>query len=317
MHLVAFTADGQEGLGVKLGSGLIDLEEAWGHFLGAGRQVRPPALLHSMLAFIAGGVEALHLAQDLLAEARSALESSSTTGKHVWWHELEEVRLLAPIPRPSKNVFCLGRNYREHAAEGARARGEPLVYPRDPVFFSKPPTSVIGPGAAITFPRAVTGQVDYEVELAVVIGEGGVNIIREKAWDHIFGYTIVNDVSARDLQSRHNQWFKGKGLDTFCPMGPSVVTKDEFEDVGSLELRLRVNGELRQSARVSEMIFDIPTIIETLSAGLTLEPGDVIATGTPQGVGFAMTPPRFLRQGDVVECEIDGIGILRNPVEER
>ncbi|MCL5960185.1 MAG: fumarylacetoacetate hydrolase family protein [Chloroflexi bacterium] len=270
-----------------------------------------------MLSFIRGEESSLDLARELVARAKGNAMPPRPAIGNSWWYDLADVTVLAPIPRPLKNVFCLGRNYREHAAEGARARGEAVVYPPDPVFFTKPPTAVVGPDAPITFQRTVTSQVDYEVELGVVIGKTGANIPRQDAWDHVFGYTIVNDVSARDLQTRHNQWFKGKGLDTFCPMGPYLVSRDELPEVKSLELRLRVNGELRQQARIDEMIFDISAIIEILSAGLTLEPGDVIATGTPQGVGFAMIPPRFLCAGDLVECEIEGIGILRNPVRER
>jgi 2-keto-4-pentenoate hydratase/2-oxohepta-3-ene-1,7-dioic acid hydratase in catechol pathway len=184
-----------------------------------------------------------------------------------------------------------------------------------PVFFTKPPTAVIGPGAPIPIFPHVSTSIDYEVELAVVIGKAGRDIPKERAFEHMFGYTIVNDVTARDVQRRHGgQYFKGKGLDGSCPMGPWIVTADEMPDPGDLGIRLRVNGEARQASTTAAMIFDIPTLIASLSAGLTLEPGDVLATGTPSGVGYAMEPPRFLRDGDVVACEIDGIGRLENPV---
>lgn len=229
----------------------------------------------------------------------------------------EAVRLLAPIPRPLKNVFCVGRNYADHVAEGARAMQEERLLPKVPQFFTKPPTAVVGPDAEVRIREEVSRRLDYEVELGVVIGRPGVDIAAEEAMDHVFGYTIINDVTARDLQKLHERWLKGKGLDTSCPMGPWIVTKDEIPDYRALELRCLVNGEERQRARASEMIFDVPALIASLSSGLTLEPGDVIATGTPAGVGFAMDPPRYLGEGDEVVCEIDGIGRLANRIARR
>lgn len=224
--------------------------------------------------------------------------------------------LLAPIPRPTKNVFCVGRNYKEHVAEGYRARGTETKYPEFPQFFTKPPTAVIGPDAPFYHDPSVTSRLDYEVELALIIGTGGRDIPRDRAMAHVFGFTVLNDITGRDLQRRHDQWFKGKGLDRSCPMGPIVVTPDEIEDLAALELVCRVNGEERQRSTVGQMIFDIPEIIAQLSAGLTLEPGDIIATGTPSGVGYAMDPPQLLKAGDVVECSIAGIGTLRTPIKE-
>lgn len=227
----------------------------------------------------------------------------------------ERVRLLAPIPRPRKNVFCVGRNYLEHVAEGDRAAGrETTAVPEHPQFFTKPPTAVIGPGEWIPSHARVTRALDYEVELVVVIGKEGVDIPRERAFDHVFGYTIGNDVTARDLQRRHGQWFKGKGLDRCCPMGPWIVPRQELPQPLDLAISLTVNGEPRQSSRTSRMIFDIPTIIAVLSAGMTLEPGDLIMTGTPEGVGYAMTPPRLLAPGDRIAAAIEGIGVLENVV---
>jgi 2-keto-4-pentenoate hydratase/2-oxohepta-3-ene-1,7-dioic acid hydratase in catechol pathway len=228
---------------------------------------------------------------------------------------LSSVRLLAPIPRPLKNVFCVGRNYAAHAAEGARVQGREVVVPEFPEFFTKPPTAVTGHDSRVAVDPGVTQKFDYEVELGVVIGTAGKDIPRERALDHIFGFTIINDLTARDLQRRHGQWFKGKGLDGSCPMGPWIITKDALPNFADLAITLRVNGETRQQSRTSNMVHDIPTIIEHLSRGMTLEPGDVIATGTPEGVGYAMDPPRFLKAGDTVEAEVEGIGVLRSRIE--
>jgi 2-keto-4-pentenoate hydratase/2-oxohepta-3-ene-1,7-dioic acid hydratase in catechol pathway len=224
-------------------------------------------------------------------------------------------RLLAPIPRPAKNVFCVGRNYAEHIAEGERAQNIKIGVTEVPVYFTKPPTAVVGPGATVPIFPALSTAIDYEVELAVVIGKAGRDIPKERAFEHVFGYTIVNDITARDVQRRHGgQYFKGKGLDGSCPMGPWIVTADAIPHPDRLAIRCRVNGEVRQDGNTAQMIFDIPTLIASLSEGLTLEPGDVLATGTPSGVGYAMVPPGFLSDGDVVACEVEGIGVLENPV---
>lgn len=228
---------------------------------------------------------------------------------------LDQIKLLAPVI-PRRNIFCVGKNYRAHAKEfsgsgfeaGAVKGQEVDEYP---AVFSKPPSTVIADGETVNLHPAATAAVDYEAELAVVIGRGGKNIAAADAMSHVFGYTIVNDVTARDRQKNHKQWFLGKALDTFCPMGPWIVTADEI-DGSSLEISCRVNGELRQQANTSDLIFDIPTLIATISAGLELKPGDVIATGTPAGVGIGFTPPRFLTAGDEVSIEVVGIGTLRN-----
>jgi len=229
---------------------------------------------------------------------------------------LADVKLLAPIPHPRKNVFCVGRNYLEHVAEGYRTRGTEMKVPEYPQFFTKPATAVIGPGDDIPYDPEVTQKLDYEVELGVIIGRRGKNIPKDRALSHIFGYTIINDVTGRDLQRRHDQWFKGKGLDGSCPMGPHVVHASVIKNPQMLDIKLRVNGEQRQSSNTKMMIFDLPTIIESLSLGMTLEPGDVIATGTPSGVGYAMNPPGLLKDGDVVEAEVEGIGVLKNAVRQ-
>jgi len=223
---------------------------------------------------------------------------------------LPKVRLKAPIPRPAKNIFCLGKNYREHARE-FDPKGD---IPQYPIFFTKAANCVIGPEDAIDSHPTVTKELDYEAELAVVIGKKGKFIPKEQAMDYVFGYMIMNDVTARDLQRRHGQWFRGKSLDTSAPMGPYLVHKSSVPDPGNLNIITRVNGEIRQQANTGQMIFDIPTIIATLSDGLTLEPGDIIATGTPAGVGAAFDPPRFLRSGDSIEMEISYLGSLKNKV---
>jgi 2-keto-4-pentenoate hydratase/2-oxohepta-3-ene-1,7-dioic acid hydratase in catechol pathway len=221
--------------------------------------------------------------------------------------------LIAPLPRPRRNLFCVGRNYRDHARELSASVFKDNAKAVDswPIVFSKVPECVVGPNDVVRLPLAVSTQIDYEAELAVVIGRGGRNIARAQALDHVFGYTIVDDVTARDVQMRHGQWHLGKSFDTFCPMGPWIVTADELDGTDT-RVRCWVNGELRQDARTTDLIFDIPTLIETCSRGITLHPGDVIATGTPAGVGMGLKPPRWLAPGDEVRIEIDGIGVLAN-----
>lgn len=227
------------------------------------------------------------------------------------------VTLLAPIPEPRRDIFCVGKNYREHAAEfhnsGFDSGGKQAV-PVAPVVFTKSLTGIIGSGATINAALDHTGTTDYEGELAVVIGRRAFQVSRAEAMDYVFGYTIINDVTSRELQRHHSQWVIGKGIDTFAPMGPMLVTADEVSDVTALTLTTRVNGEVRQSARVSDLIFDIPTLIETMTATMTLLPGDIIATGTPVGVGIGFDPPRYLQDGDRVEVSIDGLGTLANTV---
>jgi 2-keto-4-pentenoate hydratase/2-oxohepta-3-ene-1,7-dioic acid hydratase in catechol pathway len=230
---------------------------------------------------------------------------------------LDRVRLEAPIPRPHRNIFCVGKNYFEHAHEFARSgfdsSAQSGAVTDAPIVFSKVPESVTGPGDPILIDPGVSQAVDYEAELAVVTGKGGRGIRRDEALDHVWGYCIVNDVTARDLQGRHKQWLIGKSQDSFCPMGPWLVSRDEI-DLADTRVRCWVNGELRQDANTRALIFDVPTLIETISAGLTLMPGDIIATGTPAGVGIGFDPPKYLRPGDVVRIEIGGIGVLENPV---
>jgi len=215
---------------------------------------------------------------------------------------LSQVTLKAPIPRPARNIFCVGKNYHAHAKEfaasGFDSSATKSVIPSDPIIFSKVPETVIGPDVPVCVDPAVSTAIDYEAELGVIIGTGGRGISAANAMDHVWGYTIINDVTARDLQGRHSQWLIAKSQDTFCPMGPWVVTADEI-DLDAISVRCFINGDMRQSAPVKNLIFDIPTLIETLSAGLSLMPGDVIATGTPAGVGIGFDPPKYLVDGDL------------------
>lgn len=227
---------------------------------------------------------------------------------------LNNLHIMAPIPRPTKNIFCIGKNYAEHAIEGDRKADPNEVIPKYPVIFTKAPTTVIGPGDTINSHRQITTALDYEVELAVIIGKKASYVSKTEAMDYVFGYTILNDVTARDLQKRHKQWFRGKSLDTTAPMGPYLVHKTSVPAVNNLTVISKVNGELRQQANTSSLIFDIPTLISTISAGITLEPGDIISTGTPAGVGAYSTPPTFLKPGDEIELSITGLGILVNTV---
>jgi 2-keto-4-pentenoate hydratase/2-oxohepta-3-ene-1,7-dioic acid hydratase in catechol pathway len=232
---------------------------------------------------------------------------------------LKQLAIEAPLPWPNRNIFCVGKNYQDHAHEFSRSGFDSSAgagaVPNYPIIFSKVPETVIATGATVRIDSSVSTAVDYEAELAVIIGKGGRGIDPERAFDHVWGYTIINDVTARDLQGRYSQWLVGKSQDTFCPMGPWAVTKDEI-DIADTGIRCFVNGELRQNSNTGLLIFDIPTIIATISAGLTLQPGDVIATGTPAGVGIGFDPPRYLRSGDVVRIEIDGIGVLENSLAE-
>ncbi len=295
MHLVTFARDGESRLGALEGGTIFDLHALDG------------SLPADMLGLIRAGANARAAARAAVASGRRRLQAAEGTALAAAGQgsPVGTVRLLAPIPRPAKNVFCVGRNYVAHAAE----RGaEP---PGSPVFFTKPPTAVIGPDAEI-LADGLTQQLDFEVELALVIGTEGKNIRPEDAFNHIFGYTVLNDVTARDLQKTHQQWFKGKSLDTFCPLGPAIVTAEAFPDPHAVDIRMRVNGEVRQASNTRKMIFDIPTLVSVLSRGMTLWPGDIIATGTPEGVGAA--DGRYLKPGDLLEAEVEGIGVLRNRV---
>lgn len=226
---------------------------------------------------------------------------------------LDSVKLLAPVPRPRRNIFCVGRNYHAHAKELSGSvfkanNADPAAWP---IVFTKVPETVIAHGEDVILPAGITEQIDYEAELAIVIGKGGKNISKADAMSHVWGYTIVNDVTARDVQMRHQQWDLGKSFDTFCPMGPWLITADAF-DATDTRVRCWVNDELRQDGQTRDLIFDLPTLIETCSRGISLYPGDIIATGTPAGVGMGFNPPRYLKSSDRVRIQIDGIGTLEN-----
>jgi 2-keto-4-pentenoate hydratase/2-oxohepta-3-ene-1,7-dioic acid hydratase in catechol pathway len=262
-----------------------------------------------MTAFVA-------LGKNGLKRARDAVKLAKTENRGLL--PLASVQLLAPFPRPAKNILCVGKNYYEHAKEfhnsGFDASAGKDAIPELPIIFTKWPNSVIANGEPIPSHLDYTNSTDYEGELTVVIGTGGRGISKKDAFKHVYGYTIINDVTARTLQNSHRQWFLGKSLDGYCPMGPCIVTADEVKDVGQLHLVTKVNGEVRQDTLVSQLIFDIPTLIETLSRVMTLEPGDLIATGTCAGVGIGFNPPKFLKPGDQVAITIEPIGTLENPV---
>ncbi len=294
MHLITFRADQQDRIGAldRSRGEVVDFAQA------------APGLPGNMAAFIALQAAGLDEARRALASGEGRIPA-------------EQVQLLAPMPRPPRNILCVGKNYREHAREVKSIRSgsaDEAVIPEFPIIFTKATSSVIGPQEPIPAWLDTADTTDYEGELAVVIGAGGRAIERAAALRHVYGYTIINDVTSRQLQRQHLQWFLGKSLDGFCPMGPVITTADEVEDVTRLRLQTRVNGELRQDGRIADLIFDIPVLIETLSRSMTLEPGDIIATGTPAGVGMGFNPPRFLHAGDVVAITIEPIGTLENPV---
>jgi len=296
MLLITFTEHNQTRIGVLdyQQDEVIDLSKTSNH------------LPDNMLDFIAQGAAALDTARAVVNTENNRIP-------------LSQVQLLAPIPQPRRNIFCIGKNYREHVQElrGAGSAcddGDKNAIPEKPIFFTKATSSVIGPNEPIPAWLDPTGSTDYEGELAVIIGKGGRGIKHEDAMQHVYGYTILNDVTSRRLQRQHQQWFLGKSLDGFCPMGPAIITADEIPDVNQLRVRTWVGDDLRQDDIVASLIFDIPTLIETLSRTMTLAPGDIIATGTPAGVGMGFKPPRFLQKGDVVKIRIDPIGTLENPV---
>jgi 2-keto-4-pentenoate hydratase/2-oxohepta-3-ene-1,7-dioic acid hydratase in catechol pathway len=304
MRLCTYSVEtGVPRLGAECGTAVLDLDR-YSH-LHEG--LRLPT---DMLALIDAGPSAWRHAADLCRRFLAELSTHDLAqdAEAGLAYAADRVQRHAPIVRPRKNVFCLGQNYAAHAAES----GSPP--PTSPIYFTKPPTTVIGPGDAVPYPQALTARLDWEVELGVIIGRGGRDIPEARALEHVFGYTVFNDVSARDLQYRTSQWFKGKSLDGSSPMGPVIVTPDEIPDPQRLRLQLSVNGIAKQDSNTSDMIFSVARILADLSAGMTLEPGDCISTGTPQGVGDGRKPPEYLKPGDVMEAEVERIGVLRNPV---
>jgi len=295
MRLVTFSEAGFTRVGVldqKL-SEIVDLS------------VAAPGMPEDMVDFIARGSVALAVAEKALNSGAGRLP-------------LAGVRLLAPIPVPARNIFCVGKNYPDHVKEiqsvVASTSDTQGAKPDAPIFFSKLPSSVIGPNEPISAHLDYTNSVDYEGELAVIIGTGGRGISISDAMEHIFGYTVLNDVTSRRLQKQHQQWFLGKSIDSFCPMGPCILTRVEMPDPGNFCIQTWVNDELRQEGQVRDMIFSIPTLVSTLAKTMTLQPGDIIATGTPAGVGMGMNPPKYLNKGDTVSIKINAIGTLTNPV---
>ncbi|MCA9926965.1 MAG: fumarylacetoacetate hydrolase family protein [Anaerolineales bacterium] len=283
MKLVTYKQNGRISIGIVQQNNIIDIS----------------SYAPDMLGLIERGLDELN------PQALNDADAIST---------LDDVELLAPIPNPKRNIMCLGLNYAEHVRESYEARGRQSELPQYPVIFNKATTSVNGPYADIPYDTAVSTEIDWEAELAIVIGRTGKNISASDAMQYIFGYTILNDMTARDMQKNGKQYFKGKSLDGHCPMGPWILTADAFTYPGKNRITSRVNGVTKQAGSIDFMIFDIPAIIAYLSKGMTLLPGDIIATGTPSGVGFARTPPEFLKPGDIVECEIEGVGIIRNRI---
>ncbi len=294
MKLVTFSplAGGDPRPGLLLEDGrIVDIPAALGPSEGTA----------TMLGIVRGGARTLERLRSLAARPPAAVA-------------IADAKLHAPIPRPAKNVFCVGWNYLEHFEEGAQKLQDHRELPKHPVFFSKATTAVNGPYDPVPFDASISTSLDWEVELGVIIGTAGKNIPESDAMSHIFGYTVINDVTWRDLQRRHGgQWHKGKSLDGTCPMGPAIVTADSL-DPANLRVSCRVNGVSKQDSSTKYLYFKIPRLIAELSLGMTLEPGDVISTGTPEGVGFARTPPEFLKAGDLLETEIEGIGVMRNPI---
>ncbi len=284
MKLATFAAGSSAKVGVVEGETLLDVS----------------AVAPDMLSVIDGG-------SAMLEQIRAALPQAPRM-------PLAEATLLAPIPRPRKNIICLGLNYAAHAYESARARGKPEVLPEYPVFFTKSVSAVNHPGGTIPLHAGVTEQLDWEVELAFIIGKHGSEVAPEQAMEYVFGYTIMNDISARDLQTRHQQFYRSKSLNGSAPLGPWIVTADEISDPNTLHLSLRLNGETMQDSTTADLVFTIPQIIAVLSQGGVVEPGDIISTGTPSGVGMGMNPPRWLQAGDLLEAEIEQIGVLTNRV---
>jgi len=297
MKLVSFRRGGK----VRIGAITQDSSEIVDFSIAA------PRLPADMSSFIEGGDKAL-------AAAAKALTTNEKEARIPY----KRAKLIAPIPSPRRNIICVGKNYYEHAREfdasGFNATADADAIPADPIIFSKANTTVCGPGDEIPAYLDHSKSTDYEVELAVIIGTGGRGISKRNAMKHVYGYTIVNDVTARILQQQHKQWFIGKNIDNFCPMGPYLATTGEIANIKKSRVQSYVNGELRQDSVVKDLIFDIPTLISTLSKGMTLIPGDIIATGTPAGVGIGLKPPIFLKKGDICTLSIDGLGTLENPV---
>lgn len=291
MKLVTFKYRDGLRVGAVVGDRVVDIHAATG---GAG--------MNDLIA------DWLRIAAHVTAAVREARDTLP----------LSDVQLVAPIPQPSRNIWCVGKNYHEHAREfagsGFDSSAAQGAIPQHPIVFSKPPSSVSGPGDVIDSSLDPMNSVDYEAEFAVVIGKSGRVGENDDPMSFVFGYTLVNDVTSRGLQKQHSQWLLGKGIDGFCPMGPTLVTADELQDLGALKIACEVNGEIRQQASVADLIFDVPTLIRTIGRSISFVPGDIIATGTPAGVGIGFNPPRYLKKGDTVRVILEPVGVLENPV---
>ena len=288
MKFVSFQVGDRQTYGVKRDARIVEL-----------------AGLHGLPQDLLGGIEE---GEGFLQKVKRVLQDDSAEPRS---YSHNEIKWLSPLPKVKRNIMCVGKNYRDHAIE----MGGEQDIPKDIMIFTKATNTVVGHEETVLHHGEMTEQLDYEGELAVVIGKRGKGISLEDALEYVFGYTILNDITARNLQKKHGQFFIGKSLDTTCPIGPYLVTKDEVVDPQNLKITTRVNDEIRQSSNTSEMIFNIPTIISTLSKGMTLEPGDIIATGTPAGVGKGFKPPLFLKKGDRVVIEIESLGILTNQLQ--
>ena len=303
MKLVT-TIDGQASrLSVVSEDRLLDLEQAWAACPRSSAETAGPAYPAGMRALLEGGDPTWQR----LACVVSWAETLPAADGEALWQPLDGVRLTAPLTNPSK-IICVGLNYHDHCRE------QGLEAPERPILFAKFPSTIIGPGDEITWPGDLSQQVDYEAELAVIIGRKGRDIPVDEAYRYIAGYANLNDISARDVQFADEQWVRGKSFDTFCPLGPYLVTTDEVPDPHVMQIRSWVNGELRQSSNTRELVFNVPRLVAYISRTSTLLPGDIISTGTPGGVGVFQKPPVFLQPGDVVEVEVDKLGRLRNPV---
>ncbi|KKI93568.1 hypothetical protein WQ54_02865 [Bacillus sp. SA1-12] len=298
MKLVTASIHNEQFIGVIYGDKIIDLKKA-------------EKDIFELTSFPKSLVDCVSLGDKFVQNVKQIVDKiAGKEGAESYLYPIEDVKLHSPIPRPAKNVFCVGKNYREHAIE----MGSEEDVPKHVMLFSKAPTTVIGHEDEIDPHLHLTKELDYEGELAVIIGKKGKQISETEAMDYVFGYTIVNDITARNIQAQHKQFLLGKSLDTSCPIGPYIVHKSAIENPYDLTITTKVNDEVRQNGNTKDMIFTIEHIISTISQGTILEPGDIIATGTPAGVGKGFNPPKFLQPGDLVEIEIEKIGILRNQI---
>jgi 2-keto-4-pentenoate hydratase/2-oxohepta-3-ene-1,7-dioic acid hydratase in catechol pathway len=300
MKLASFKIDNNMRIGLVSKGKMVDLNETYSLM----ENTDFPSDMISLLESGDAGLDKIKKIEKYLEKCREKIKN---THPYALTYDFNKVKILPPIPRLRKNIICLGLNYIDHAIE----TNSPV--PSNPIFFTKSPTSIIGMNDSIVLPKCST-KIDYEVELAFVFGRKGRNIKEEEAYDYIAGYTTLIDVTARDLQKKHLQWFKGKSLDTFAPIGPFLVTRDEIADPHNLDIVMKINGKIMQKSNTRNLIFNIPTLISAISMDMTVEAGDIVATGTPAGVGYTRKPPLFLKPGDVLEASIEGIGTLRNIV---